>query len=580
MKSPASDHPYPPLQRESWMNLNGCWQFAHDPRGEGLTEAWWTRDRLPDAIEVPFCVESPASGIGKKIGPDHLWYLRRVEIPADWLGRTIYLHIGAADYICEGYVNGHHVGSHEGGYTPIRWRIDPQLRPGENAICLHVKETREGKLPRGKQTHLPFSYTIFYQPYSGVWQPVWLEACGATHLAQAHPLTVATGEAFEFHLRFDGEPTGELEIALTHPDGRADAFVRQKIDASSMIVRVTPQRPAHWSPQTPHLYGVTYRIKCNRRIIDEATGYAGLRTIVACDGKVLLNGEPLWQKLVLYQAYYPAGWAAPTDPDMFRRDVELIKSFGFNGLRIHQTLADPRLLYWCDRLGLVVWDEMPSPFVFSRVDRIAFERMLREAVARDRGHPCVVSWVLFNETWGILDIVWNENTRQWVRGMVRLCRELDPTRPVIDNSGYDHLDTDILDIHHYLGDPERVRAYYRQLGDPAQIKYEAWRNAYMVRPNKIYKSPLAPTGHYRNQPVIISECGGHGFGPYGGKGMTLEESVRQVLSLIAEHEHLQGFCYTQLFDVQQERNGLTDFERKPKIDPARIRAILEQLFDK
>ena len=572
------EFPDPSLARKNWINLNGLWDFLLDPKRIGVRERWAEKQTLPGRINVPFCLESEASGVGSTGGAKDFWYLRRVNVSQKWRKQQIWLRIGAADYACRGYINGQPVGAHEGGFTPIAWRIDQALRDGDNTIVLHVSETTEGRLPRGKQTHLPFRYAVFYRPFSGIWQPVWLEARGTTHLQQAHAVTDPESEGFIFHLIFGGKIDGRIGITLSHPDGKVAARKTVPITAKSMTVPLIPKRKAWWSPDEPNLYDVKYIIRCNGKVVDQTTGYAGLRTVAVRDGEVLLNGKPLYQKLVLYQAYYPQGWVTAVDDATLRADIELIKSYGFNGLRIHQTLADPRLLYWCDRLGLLAWGEMPSCFVLSRVDRLAFENMLRETLARDLGHPSLITWVLFNETWGVLDLLLSEKARQWVRRMVELCRELDPSRPVIDNSGYDHLDTDILDIHHYMTDSERIRAFYRDLADPSQMGREFWRNLYMLAPNRITKSPLAPTGRYDGQPVIISECGGHGFGPYGGKSMTLEESFRQVITLLAEHRHLRGFCYTQLFDVEQEQNGLANFERRPKIDPARINNILSENF--
>ncbi len=571
MSLPRPEHPDPLLVRNEWLSLNGEWQFV---AGGDPYEKWFRREALPQRIQVPFCVEAEVSGASRYARAKSFWYMRRFTLPPEWAGKQIFLRIGAADYYCTGYVNGRPVGTHEGGFTPIAWRIDHALNDGENVICLAVAETRKGCLPRGKQTHLPFRYAVFYRPFSGVWQSVWLEARGSTHLESAH--AIATDGVFEFRVAFGGNARGQLTIRLIHPDGDADNEIRVPISAGQMTVPLTPLRAAWWSPDRPQLYGVEYTIRDNGRVVDRATGYAGLRTISVRDGQVWLNGQPFYQKLVLYQAYYPGGWATAVDDDTLRGDVERIKAFGFNGLRVHQTLADPRLLYWCDRLGLVAWGEMPSAFVFSLVDRRAFEMLLREAIARDQGHPSVITWVLFNETWGIPHILWSEGARQWVRNMVGLARRLDPSRLVIDNSGFDHLDTDVLDIHHYLTDPARIRDFYAALAQPS-TRGSAKSNLYFVMPNRVTKNPFAPGGKYRGQPVLISECGGHGFGPYGGKNQTLTESLTQVIDLLAEHPHLRGFCYTQFCDVEQERNGLCTIDREPKVDPAAVRAVLARL---
>jgi beta-galactosidase/beta-glucuronidase len=564
------EYPDPLLEHADWLSLNGPWEFV-ETRGR-----WFGRPAQPETLTVPFCVEAAASGVGRRLRGDSFWLRRRVTAPAAWRGKKIYLRAGAVDYRCEGFVNGLPAGVHEGGYTPMAWRIDPLLRPGENEISLFVRETRRGDLPRGKQTHLPFPYAVFYAPTSGVWQPVWLEARGQTNLAQAHAVA-DDDDVLHFHLRFDGPPAGEIEIRLTHPDGAPDAVVVAPIAGDTMTLAVRPLRPARWSPDAPQLYQTAFAVRQNGAVVDAARGYAGLRTIRVAGGRVLLNGEPLYHKFALYQAYYPEGWASPLADDVFRSDVETLKAFGFNGLRLHQTLADPRLLYWCDKLGLLAWAEMPSPFAFAKVNRPAFEAMLREALARDRGHPAIAAWVLFNETWGIYDILRDADARAWVRRMTALARELDPSRPVVDNSGFAHLDSDILDIHHYLKGPERIRRLYRRLADPTAMGYQHWRNLYIVLAARIYESPLAPTGRHDGRPIVISECGGHGFKYYGDSSMSKLDSFRQTVSLLAEYPYLQGFAYTQFCDVGQEQNGLVSFDRRPKIDPAEVRALLAPL---
>ena len=595
--------PDPLLVRPGSVSLDGPWELAADRRGRGVKERWFERTSLPNAttVTVPFCLEAELSGARAQAAVGDFWYLRRFEVPAAYAGREVWLRVGAADHRAEVWVNGQAVGEpHVGGFTPGEWRLDPALVEGENTLSVHVTETRRGRLPRGKQTHLPFPYVIFYEAFSGIWQPVSLEARGRTHVRRRAGVTTADGRGFEFHVALGGAvaASGELELRLVHPDGEADACVTWPLDGLDratetaaaaattaeatatdgdrrVLVPITPERAARWSPEAPSLYEVTCTLRIDGEEVDRVESYAGLRRVEVRDGELWLNGEPVYQRLVLYQAYYPGGWATAPDDEAIRADVEAIKSFGFNGVRIHQTIPDPRLLYWCDRLGLLVWEEMPSPFMLSRVDRPAFERLLAETIDRDRGHPSIVARVLFNETWGIFPIQWSERWRRWVREMVARCRALDPTCLVIDNSGYEHLETDILDIHHYLADPEAVRRLYRALADPGRMTYRHWRNLYMLAPSRVHKSPLAPGGRYDGQPVVISECGGHGFGPYAGAEETLGGSLRQVLGLIREHPHIQGFGYTQLCDVANETNGLMTFDRRPKMDPAEVRAIVE-----
>jgi len=473
------------------------------------------------------------------------------------------------------------------------WPVGRFLVPGDNEVVLHVEETTDPTLPRGKQTHLPFPHTIFYPPFSGIWQPVWLESTGPRYLTSLATVCVPDRSGFSMSISVSQwSPGAESEsrtrsvssparvavrVRLLGPDGRIESEAEGEVTGTTASMSVSPEGRHEWTPANPVLYRLEVELLENGLVVDTVDSLAGLRTVSVSDGRFLLNDRPFYPKLALYQPYYPGGWAAALRDEDFRRDVELAQTFGFNGIRVHQSQADPRFLYWCDRLGLLVWSEMPSAFPFACVDRPAFLALLEECVARDSSHPCIVTWVLFNESWGVSDVSCKHDTRSWVREMVSQCRSLDPSRPVIDNSGFDHVDTDILDVHHYLASQERVRKLYAALASPESIRHRWWRNLYAVLPSRFCRAPLVPGVSHAGQPVMISECGGHGFGPHSSSHTTLLDSLRQVIELLAEQPHVHGFCYTQLFDIAQERNGLADFERTPKIDPESVRELLARL---
>ncbi len=564
--------PDPLHERERWLALHGAWGFEPDPGDRGLRERWWERERLAGSIVVPFCVEAEASGARVHAAAGRFWYQRRFELPAEWGQRPVFLRLGAVDYAVQAWLNGRPVGEGRGGFTPVELHLP--VRAGENTLTLRVEETRRASLPRGKQTHLPFAHTIFYEPTSGIWQPVILEARGRSWIQRLAGLTAPDGEGFLFRVRLGGPLEGRVEIRLEHPDGSVDASASAPVRGALLDIPLRPARVARWSPDQPALYRVTATLWQGDQVVDRLLSWAGLRSIEVRQGRVLLNGQPLYQRLALYQPYWAEGWATAPSDEAMERDIRLAKAMGFNGLRIHQTIPDPRLLFHCDRIGMLVWEELPSPFLFAPVDQAAFEALLEAAVERDRGHPSVISWVLFNETWGIFPMLWSARWRRWVLAMVERCRELAPGALVVDNSGYEHLGGDLLDVHHYLADPQAVRALYRALAHPGDMGFEAWRQLYMALPSRIHKSPLAPGARYAGQPVVISECGGHGFGPYAGEGLTLLESLERTLGLIREHPHLQGFGYTQLCDVGQECNGLLSVEREPKASIEAIRAAV------
>ncbi len=590
---PRPEHPDPFFARQDWLSLNGEWDFACSrraapgPGSDAKPKGGSPPDgRYPHRIVVPFPTESEAAGLPARArrGARELWYRRTFRLPDDWAGHEVLLRIGAADYRCEGFVNGHPVGAHDGGFAPMSWPVGRFLSAGDNEIVLHVRETTDPRLPRGKQSHLPFAHTIFYPPFSGIWQPVWLERAGAAFIISAAALPLPDRSGFELSAQVSdrlGQSTSPspltLCVHLTAPDAASEAEARVPVLAGNVAVLLIPRRRFEWSPASPVLYGLRIDLMCDERVLDSVESCAGLRSVRVSGGRFRLNDRPCTLKLALYQPYYPDGWAAAVRDEDFLQDVKLALSFGFNGLRVHQSQADPRLLYWCDRMGLLVWSEMPSAFPFSRVSRPAFTRMLEECIARDCGHPSIVAWVLFNESWGIADVPRNHDTQTWVRQMATLCRSLDPSRPLVDNSGFDHVETDIVDVHHYLAAPERVRHLYAALVNPASIAHRWWRSLYAVLPSRVVRAPLVPGVQYSGQPVMVSECGGFGFGPYSTSSMTLLDSLRQVVSALADHPHIAGFCYTQLFDVAQERNGLADFHRRPKIAPETVRELLDSL---
>lgn len=568
------------FRRQRWQSLNGTWEFQARRRPWRGVEMG-PGDPLPGAISVPFPVEAEASGARESSGRRHMRYRRLVHIPRSSPDSRVHLHVGAADSDCHVWFNGSNIGYHYGGFTPFTCSIGEWLKhdwtlDGRNQIDLVVTETRNPRIPRGKQTHLPFSHTVFYPPFSGVWQTVWVEETGDSYLHPVQPFPNDDATSFLFRGTLSGQPRGTLHIRLTLANGEPAGEASAVLTEPGFEVAVTPTVLRRWSPEDPYLYQVTYRWVHEGVLLDEAEGYAGLRTIGVRDGRIQLNDQPIFLKFVLYQPYYPGGWATPLDDEQLYRDMALVRSMGFNGIRVHQNVAHPRLLYWCDQLGILVWVEVPSCFPLSRVDEQRYQGLLTEIIARDAGHPSIITWVLFNESWGLESINRSQYTRGWLSEMVALVRTLDPSRPVIDNSGFEHLETDILDVHHYLSRPQAVVRLYEALRDPDSIRRRWWHVLYMVAPSRVVKAPLLKGVSYQGQPVVISECGGFGFGPYSSGKQTLEDSLKAVLDLLTGQDHIQGFCYTQLFDVAQETNGLCSFDRVPKISPDFVAELLSR----
>lgn len=574
---PRPDYPRPQFERQEWLNLNGEWNFDFDDEDVGLVEKWPLGHHYRKKIVVPFCFESRLSGIEDTHFHDVVWYERHFTLPRPWSGKRIVLHFGAVDYRATIWVNGAFVAFHEGGHTPFRAEITHAVQPGDNEIVVRVEDlATDLQQPRGKQFWEEKSRSIYYTRTTGIWQTVWIEALGPTFLESIRVTPDVDAGAVTIDYVVDrgfARQQMEIEISL---GGRIVAT-----DVSP--VQVT-QRQAHrqialrdfdaaclWSPEHPVLYDLVLRISEQGHILDEVESYFGMRRIAVEDGKVMLNSEPLYMKLVLDQGYFPTGQlTAPSDDDL-KRDVELAREMGFNGVRKHQKIEDPRYLYWADRLGLLVWEEMPSRHTFTpqSISRITAE--WQEAIDRDYNHPCIIAWVSMNESWGTPRLATEARQRHHLQSLYHLVKSLDLTRFVISNDGWEHADSDLFTIHDYDWDPGLLRERYGSLAGIMD---------YTPGDRMLH----APSFQYRGEPIILSECGGIAFrkSEWEGWGYSeaksdsaFAEQYASIIRILQQSPMLQGYCYTELTDVEQEINGLLTYDRRPKIDLAIIRRINE-----
>ena len=590
--TPRPEYPRPQFRREGWTNLNGEWRFAFDDADAGLTAGWWNAsaqdlgtDNAPfdRTITVPFCFQAKLSGIGDTTFHDVVWYARTFEhAPAD--GERLLLHFGAVDYRATVWVNGAHAVSHEGGHSPFSADITHALLQGENVVVVRAEDpSREVTVPRGKQYWRERSEGIFYTRTTGIWQTVWLERVGRRRIdsvnltpdLDAAALDVEVGvEGFEPGLAMRLTVTYEGERVLDDRVGLQSALVERRlplVTRGEQPASPYPGRwgkPPYWSPEEPNLLDLRLELlDAEGRTLDIVDSYFGMRKVEVRDGRVYLNDRPLYQRLVLDQGYFPDGiLTAPTD-DALRRDIELAKEMGFNGARKHQKVEDPRWLYWADRLGFLVWSEMANAYQYSPdyVRRITAE--WQEAVRRDYNHPSIVAWVPMNESWGVRELATDPRQVEHLLAMYHLTRSLDGSRPVVSNDGWEHALTDLCAIHDYrnaavLG--RRYRTIESSLADPERY-------------------PVYAPGHeYRGEPILITEFGGIAFRTadpesWGYRTVSDAEGLLErygaLISALLQSEVVQGFCYTQLTDVEQEINGLLTYDRRPKADLARIREI-------
>ena len=559
MTIPRPEYPRPQLVRAQWMNLNGEWGFEVDHGNSGRERGLPSCESLSERITVPFAPESRLSGLGRTDFMRSVWYRREFAVPADWAGGRVILHFGAVDYMAEVWVNGVSVGTHKGGYTPFSFDVTERLdRSGRNAVTVNAyDDVLDPMQPTGKQSPKYGNYGCMYTRSTGIWQTVWLERVPEAYIKGLKLTPDLDNGRLYVHADLGG-PAGGMELrAAASLGGERKATATAKASGRSATAVVELPGPEAWGPGKPVLYDL--RLTLGEDAVDS---YFGMRKVDINGYAIRINGEPVFQRLVLDQGYYPDGiYTAGTD-DELRRDIELSMAAGFNGARLHMKVFEPRLLYWADRLGYLVWGEYPN-WGLNEADERALLHMLpewMEAVARDYDHPSVVGWCPFNETG-------TGRVAATFKTIYDVTRAIDPTRPIIDTSGYVHAVTDIYDVHDYEQDVGVFAERYAKVADGTCIYQNQPRHE-----------------RYEGQPYFVSEFGGpwwdhdgdgEGWG-YGKAPKDKEEFYARYqgwVDALLGNPRMCAFCYTQLTDVMQEKNGMYTFDRRPKFDMARVRAI-------
>lgn len=577
-------HPRPQLVRSHWQNLNGLWKFAYDDEGKCMQPSdlkQWTH-----LIEVPFAPESTRSGIGDTNFHPNCWYEREFTTP-EGDGRLL-LHFGAVDYRARVWVNDKYIAEHEGGHTNFSLDITHALNDsGTTKVTVWAQDDpHDLAKPRGKQDWQLKPHSIWYPRTSGIWQTVWVERVGNTYLG--HLCWNCDFERWEvsFEAGLAGDlSVGGLQIRMKLSIGDKvlanDTYDVLNGEINRRIALGDPgiddfRNELLWSPEKPTLIDAEVEVWSADRLLDTVKSYTAMRMVSIQRDRFMLNGRPYYLRLVLDQGYWPDTLMTPPSDEALRRDVELIKAMGFNGVRKHQKIEDPRFLYWADVLGLFVWEEMPSAYRFTRK---AVERMTHEwteVIKRDSSHPCIVAWVPFNESWGVPNLVETAAHRNYVLAMYHLTKTLDPTRPVIGNDGWESTDTDILAIHDYDTKPQQLLRRYGpevKLSDMLSHKRPGGR---------ILTLDNYP---HQGQPVMLTEFGGIAYAPEDEPNADkawgyercwsiseLEMKYSALLETVNSIEFFSGFCYTQFTDTFQEANGLLYSDRTPKFPIEAIRA--------
>ncbi|HEV2708195.1 MAG TPA: glycoside hydrolase family 2 TIM barrel-domain containing protein [Pyrinomonadaceae bacterium] len=591
---PRPEYPRPQLCRADWLNLNGWWEFAFDDADEGGARQWWDGRTLDRRILVPFPYQSALSGINDKAIHEVVWYARSFEVPSAWHAQEeLLLHFGAVDYSTTVWINGQEVGRNaSGGHVPFSFNIAPYVRAGTNRLTVRVRDAQTPTQPRGKQSPSGKPVRIYYYCTTGIWQTVWLEPASAARIRELNIETPAPLDTLDLTVQLHGAPGARrLEISVFENLDSEEIVAQAVQEIQSNEARVALKIPDSraWSPQTPHLYKLRLRLLADGKLLDEVDSYAGLRTIERRGQRLLLNGREIYLAMVMDQGYWPESYlAAPSDAAL-REDVEWVRRFGFNSVRKHQKIEDPRWLYWCDRLGVLVWAEMPNAMKWSMEGE---ENLLAEwerAVRRDRNHPSIITWVPVNETMGFRGIRKHrhDGQRAFLERVVTLTRALDPTRLIVDNDGWEHSNlTDICTIHDYTPDLQSFRARYREALSGGLLPQFAWHR----------RQPLFLSGaEYRGQPIMLSEVGGFLMLPpdvpehrrdrlyknygYCATAHDFLQKYCELMEALSSFKFISGFCYTQLTDIEQEANGLLSYDRQPKIAPEKIAEIHGRLLD-
>lgn len=537
---PLSKYPRPQLVRDDWKSLNGLWEYAIVPMLESAPTEWMGE------ILVPFGIESSLSGVKKRVGPNHkLWYQTAFTVPKKWNKKRIFLHFGAVDWKSEIWVNGKNVGHHQGGYTGFSMDITDALKKGKKQqITVSVWDpTDDGVQPRGKQVRDPQS--IWYTPTTGIWQTVWLEAVPEVSIEnlKMEP-NIGAGE-----LSLTVSSTGGADYTIKAVVFDGSKKVNEVVGKLNEAFQIPIKNAKLWSPDSPFLYDLKVVLMKDGKKVDAIESYFGMREVnvaKAADGfmRLFLNGEPIFHYGLLDQGFWPDGiYTAPTD-EALRYDIEVTKKLGFNMIRKHVKVEPARWYYWADKLGILVWQDMPSgddfvhggkpDIIRSAQSAYNYKQEFKEMITQHYNNPSIVVWVPFNEGWGQFQ----------TEEITELARQLDPTRIINTVSGWqDRGVGDMYDIHSYPGpampEPESNRT---------AILGEFGGEALVVKDHLWIKDLSRAPSHYETSQSKDQ----------------LHATYKSLLTKLMElkSKGLAGAVYTQTTDVESEVNGIMTYDRK------------------
>ncbi len=571
-----NEYPRPQQKRNDWFTLNGEWDFCFDDADEGLKNQFALGNGFDKKIVVPFTYQYKASGIGDESVHEIVWYKKQFSV--NDLDKNYLLCFGGVDYVCDVYLNGMHVGSHEGAYTEFDVDVTKYLKKGENLLVLRVYDPEKCDIPRGKQSWKGERFGCWYVPVTGVWKSVWMECFNKDYVAERTLFTSID----------EGKVYGEIETAYSFADKAEIIVYAGEKEQTSARFRVENGRVRYnvsvknnleidkinlWSPENPYLYGIRYKIYKGDELLDEIVSRFGMRKISVENGIICLNNKPYYQKLILDQGYFGDGGLTALSVDQLKETIVLMKQAGFNGARKHQKIEDPYFYYFADELGFLTWLEMPSAYNFGKTEIQAFNTQIVDIIAQNCSFTSIVAYVPLNESWGVDAIVSDKHQQAFAKSLYYTIKALDDTRLVSTNDGWEGVtESDIITVHDYCRDSKKYEEYYT---DDSLIDYMAPAN----------RRIMSNGNYYKGQPLIFSEYGGIAFAKdstgsnwgYGDGAKNSEEMLERIkdLSVGLNDTYFQGFCYTQLTDVQQEVNGLFDADYNAKLDLKKLKEIFD-----
>ena len=573
---PRPEHPRPQMVRDMWLSLNGEWEFEID-QGDSGHERGLVERPLRERITVPFCPESALSRVHVSDHLNTVWYRRTLHVPQSWAGQHALLHFQAVDQDATVWVDGTERARHRGGSTPFSVDLGAEAAGRDVTLVIRARDDHRSVQPQGKQSPAYEPSGCLYPRTTGIWQTVWVEAVPAVRLLRPR-ITPQLGTAsilLEQPLT-QNRRGWTIHARLSDAAGTvAEAVMETGIDLAPLcLLQIPPERARAWSPTDPHLYDLEITLRDElEEIVDRVRSYAGLRSVARDGNRMLLNGQVLFQRLVLDQGYWPESLlTAPADAEL-ENDIRRGLNAGFNGARLHQKVVEERYLFHADRLGYLVWGEFCDWGVHGDEPTPTFITQWLEVLQRDQAHPCIVGWCPLNET--------EPETRDQIsvlddvtRGMFLGAKLADGSRPVLDTSGFSHRirEADVYDSHDYEQDPETFRENHRRAVSGVQRVDDP-------------DGGMRSVG-YEGQPYLVSEFGGarlsldgDGWG-YGDEPAGPDAFVKRFDDLcdsLLSNPGVAGYCYTQLTDVFQEQNGLYTLDRRPKVDVDRLAAAQRRL---